>query len=107
MGFMASCFAPLSTQLVRKPEEKAHNIYVTKLVEPEVVHRIGCRHKIAFAELLVDLRGSDVEFVQDPLLDETLVSCGLLTDQGVRWYSGFKMKTDLRCRFGSERLVKF
>jgi hypothetical protein len=80
MGFMTSCFAPLSTQLVRKPQETAHNIYVAKLVEPKVVHRVGCRHKVAFTELLVDLRGSDVEFVQYPLLHETLVSCGLLTD---------------------------
>lgn len=81
MGFMASCFAPLSNQLVRRLEMMAHNIYVTKLVEPKVVHRVGCRHKVAFTELLVHFRGSDIEFVQDPLLDETFVSCGLLTDQ--------------------------
>lgn len=97
MGFMTSCFAPLSTQLARKLEEMAHNIYVTKLVEPKVVHRVGCRHKVAFAELLVGLCGSNVEFVQDPPLDETLISCGLLPDQEVRGYSGFKMETDLRC----------
>jgi hypothetical protein len=107
MGFITSCFCSAVNPANPTTKETAHNIYVTKLVEPKVVHRVGCSHKVAFAELLVGLRGSDVKFVQDPLLDETLVSCGLLPDQEVRGYSRRKMKTNLRSRLGSERLVKF
>lgn len=43
-----------------------HNVYITKLIEPEVVNRVGHGHKVTFAELLVGLRGGDVELVQDP-----------------------------------------
>jgi len=41
----------------------AHNIYVTKLVEPKVIRSVGRSHKVTFAELLVGLRGGDVELV--------------------------------------------
>jgi hypothetical protein len=54
-----------------------HDVYITKLVEPEVINGVGRGHKITLAELLVSFRGGDVEFVKDPSLDETLVASGL------------------------------
>jgi hypothetical protein len=85
-----------------------HNIHVTQFVEPKILHRLGCCRQIAFAELLVSLCGSDIEFVQDPLLDETLVACRLSPEQYVRTYEvDSEQKTNLLGWFGSERLVKF
>jgi hypothetical protein len=43
--------------------KKTHNVYVTKLVEPKVIHRVGRGHKITFAKLFVCFRGGDVELV--------------------------------------------
>ena len=63
MGFMASYFRTAVNPAIPKTKETAYNIYVTKLVEPKVVHRVGCSHKVAFAELLVGLRSGDVKFV--------------------------------------------
>jgi hypothetical protein len=84
MGFMASYFRIRCQVASPYIKGMAHNIYVTKLVEPKVVHCVGCGHKVAFAELLVGLCSSDVKFVQNPLLDETLVPSGLLPDRKVR-----------------------
>ena len=59
-----------------------HNVYITKLVEPKVINSVGRGHKVTFAELLVGLRGGDVELVKDPFLDETLVASGLFVTKG-------------------------
>ena len=54
-----------------------YDVYVAQLVQPEVVRCTRCVHEVAIAELLVDLVGSQVELMQDPLLDEALVAGGL------------------------------
>jgi hypothetical protein len=59
-----------------------HNVYITKLVEPEVINGVGRGHKVTFAELLVSFCGGDVELVKDPFLDETLVPSGLFVTRG-------------------------
>lgn len=44
-------------------KKRTHNIYVTKLVEPKVINRVGRSHKVTFSELLIGLRGGNVELV--------------------------------------------
>jgi hypothetical protein len=87
MGFIASwiriCCQPASPAT----EVMTHNVYITKLVKPKVVSRVGRRHEVAFTKLLVGLRGRNVKLVQDPLLNETLVASGLLPDQEIRRWS--------------------
>ena len=72
-------------------KKRTHNIYVTKLVEPKVINRVGRSHKVTFSELLIGLRGGNVELVQDPFLDETLVASGLFV--AVRTTEAFTFKT--------------
>jgi hypothetical protein len=40
-----------------------HNIDIAKLVKPKVVHGVGRRHEVAFAQLLVGFCGGDIELV--------------------------------------------
>jgi len=84
MGFIASWFRICCQPASPTTEVMTHNVYITKLVKPKVVNCVGCSHEVAFTELLVGLHGSDVKFVQDPLLNETLVASGLLADQEIR-----------------------
>jgi hypothetical protein len=63
MGFMTSCIHICCQAASTSTKTMAHNIYVTKLVEPEVIHCACCGHKVSFAELFVRLRGSDVQLV--------------------------------------------
>ena len=84
MGFIASWCHIRCQPASPTTEEMTHNIHITKLVKPKVVNCVGRGHEVTFTELLVGLRGSDVKFVQDPLLDETLVASGLLADQEIR-----------------------
>ena len=51
-------------------------------MKPKVINRVGRSHKVPFAELLVGLRGGDVELVKNPFLDETLVASGLFVTRG-------------------------
>lgn len=53
------------------------DVDVAELVKPEVVGDVGSSHEVALFEGLVELGRSDVEFVEDPLLDEAFVSSGL------------------------------
>jgi hypothetical protein len=86
MGFMASCilmYPLLSTGWLENTKRRyTHDVYITKFVEPKVINRVGRGHKVTFAELLVGLRGSDVELVKNPFLDETLVASGLFVTRG-------------------------
>ena len=59
-----------------------HNEHITKLVEPKVIHRVGRTHKVTFAEMLIGLRGGDVELVKDPFLHKTLFAGGLFVTRG-------------------------
>jgi hypothetical protein len=79
-------FVPTVNPASPNTRTMTHNIHVTQFVEPKILHCVGCCRQIAFAELLVSLCGSDIEFVQDPLLDETLVACRLSPEQYVREY---------------------
>lgn len=73
----------VTNQLARDTKKRwTHNVYITKLVEPKVINCVGRRHKVTFAELLVGLRGGDIELVKDPFLDETLVASGLFVTRG-------------------------
>jgi hypothetical protein len=66
MGFMASCLIFHISSRTQENDggcKKTHNVYVTKLVEPKVIHRVGRGHKITFAKLFVCFRGGDVELV--------------------------------------------
>ena len=54
-----------------------HDINVTHLIQPEVVGRRGCRHEITLRQLFVDFISGDIEFVQDPLLDQAFIACRL------------------------------
>ena len=56
---------------------KTHNVHITELVQPEVVHGVRRVHEVALRKLLVDLFGSEVHLLQNPLLDEALVARGL------------------------------
>jgi hypothetical protein len=92
----------------------AHNVYITKLVEPKVINRVGRGHKVTFTELPVGLRGGDVELVKNPFFDETLVASGLFVTrrrEGQEIYNlvfiSRKGETNFRCGFGFECLVKF
>ena len=55
-------------------EKRAYDVDVAQLVQPEVVHRGSRGHEVALREVLVHLIRSDVELVQDPLLDEAFLS---------------------------------
>ena len=54
-----------------------HDVDVAQFVKPEVIRRIGGIHEIAVNQGLVDFNSSHVEFVEDPFLDDALVSCRL------------------------------
>ena len=60
-----------------KTEHNAYNVDVTEFIEPEIVRCAGSHHKVSLGQLLVDLCRRDVELVEDPLLHEALLSCGL------------------------------
>lgn len=78
MGFMASCIRYYQSANSRtRTDDATHNIYITKLVKPEVINRVSRSHEVTFVKLLVRLCGGDVELVKDPFLDETLVASGL------------------------------
>jgi len=92
------------------------NVYITKLVEPKVINRVGRGDKVTFAELLVGLRGVDasVELVKDPFLDKTLVASGLFVIRGRESQEIYNLvfvsktgETSFGCGFGFECLVKF
>jgi len=44
----------------------AHNIDITQLIEPEVVHGVGGSHEVPLVERFVDIRDCNVELVIDP-----------------------------------------
>ena len=56
---------------------ETHDIDVTHLVQPEVVGRRGRRHEITLHQLFVNFISGDIEFMQDPLLDQAFIACGL------------------------------
>lgn len=59
-----------------------HNVYITELVEPEVINGVRRGHEVTFAELLVSFRGGNVELVKDPFLNKNLVSSRLFVTKG-------------------------
>jgi hypothetical protein len=105
----------VTNQLARDTKRRwTHNVYITKLVQPKVINCVGRGHKVTFAELLVGLRGGDVELVKDPFLDETLVASGLFVTRGRESQEIYNLvfisktgKTNFGCGFRFECLVKF
>ena len=79
MGFIASCEDIMSEIFYGKyfGREQAYDVDVTQLVQPEVVRSASRVHEVTLRKLLVDLLCGEVKLVQDPLLDQTLVSSRL------------------------------
>lgn len=56
---------------------KTNDVDIADFVKPEGVDVIGSFHEVAVREVLVDFGGGRVELLEDPLLDEALISGGL------------------------------
>lgn len=54
-----------------------HNVYVTELVQPEIIHRCSGSHEVAHFKVLVDLCCGKIELVKDPSLNEGFVASRL------------------------------
>lgn len=67
----------ISTIIHRTGRNGAHNVDVTKLVQPEVVRRAGSKHEVTLSQLLVEVVCGKVEFMQDPTLNEAFLASGL------------------------------
>ena len=57
-----------------------HDIHVTQLVKPEIVHSARCQQEVPLGQLLVDLVNRRIHSIEDPLFHEALVSGGLDMD---------------------------
>lgn len=51
-----------------------YNVYITQLVQPEVVRNCSCSHEIPYFKVSVDLASSKVELVENPSLNEALIA---------------------------------
>ena len=51
-----------------------HNVYVTQLVQPEIVYGCSGSHEIPRFKMFVDLARSKVKLVKNPSLNEALVA---------------------------------
>ena len=63
----------------RKLTRDTHDINITKLIEPEIVRGGRGGHEVSIREVLIDLFCGNIELVNNPLLNKTLVACGLIT----------------------------
>jgi hypothetical protein len=79
MGFIAS-YKTVKLEM-EKPRNRFYDVDITQFVQPEVVYRRCGEHKITISESGINLLSSDVQFVQNPLLDETLISSGLYDER--------------------------
>ncbi len=102
MGFMASCIRCYQPTSSRTQKNEAHNVYITKFVEPKVINGVGRGHKVTFAELLVGLRGGNVELVKDPFLDETLVASRLFVTRGRESQKNYNLQRRERQTLGMD-----
>lgn len=50
---------------------RTYNIDIAQFVQPEIVRGCSCIHEVPVGELFVDLRSSNVEFVENPFLNKT------------------------------------
>jgi hypothetical protein len=57
-----------------------HNVHVTQFVQPKVVNSIGSHHEISIVQLSINFLRSNIEFMQNPFLDEILISGWLSMD---------------------------
>ena len=50
-----------------------HDVYVTQLVQPEIVYGCSGSHEIPCFKVSVDFARSEVKFVENPSLNEALI----------------------------------
>lgn len=81
------------------------NVDIAKLVQPEVVNSVGGSHVVASLELLVDLVGSDVEFMEDPFFDQALFACRLSNNKSAVCQTCL-LSANLRSGLWHERLIE-
>jgi hypothetical protein len=75
MGFIASCAA--NEWCISETDPRTYDVHVAKFIQPKVVHRSRCHHEVSVCQVGVDFSRSSVEFVQNPALYKTLLSCRL------------------------------
>jgi len=81
-----------------------HDVYITQLVKPKVVHSVCCHQEVPLGQLFVHLVGRPVQSIEDPFFHKVLVSGGL--DEG---YDGKRSNTTsyLQSSSRSKILIKF
>jgi len=76
IGFIASYTLKVSNTL--KPSiSSTYNVNVTEFVQPEIIRCSSRQHEVALGELGVNFGSTNIEFMKNPLLHETLFSSGL------------------------------
>ena len=69
---------------------EAYNVYIAQLIQPKIVSRSCSSHKVPVRQVGIELRSGDIKFMEDPLLDETLFSSGLVDATSVRTKGDYK-----------------
>jgi len=72
MGFIASY--SVMNNVVVYAAKITHDVYVTQLVQPKIVRGCSGSHEIPRFKVSVDLARSEVELMENPSLNEALIS---------------------------------